>query len=184
MRTLARYVCIMWLSVTSTVGCAAQPPISPVANVDLPRYMGDWYVIASIPTVQERDAVNAVESYVLQPDGRIGTTFHFRRDSADGEAKTMHATGYVRAGTSNAVWGMQFIWPIKAEYIVAWLDPQYRTVIVARNKRDYVWIMARTPAIPEAQYELLVSRVVALGYDASKLRKVPQQWGSAAPASP
>ena len=68
--------------------------------------------------------------------------------------------------------------------IVAWLDPQYRTVIVARNKRDYVWIMARTPAIPEAQYELLVSRVVALGYDASKLRKVPQQWGSAAPASP
>ena len=184
MRTLTRTLCVLWLSVTSTAGCAAQPPITPVANVELPRYMGDWYVIASIPTRQERDAVNSVESYALQPDGSIQTTFRFRRDSANGEAKTMHATGYVRPNTSNAVWGMQFIWPIKAEYIIAWLDPQYRSVIVARNKRDYVWIMSRTPALPEGQYDLLVSRVAAMGYDTSKLRKVPQQWGSAAPVSP
>jgi apolipoprotein D and lipocalin family protein len=181
MRTLARYAYALCFSIFSVTGCAAPSPIAPVPHVDLPRYMGDWYVIASIPTRQEKHAVNAVESYVLLPDGTIQTTFRFRRDTPDGESKTMHATGYVRAGTSNAVWGVQFIWPIKAEYIAAWLAPDYGTVIVARTKRDYVWIMARTPSIPEGQYELLVSRVAALGYDTGQLRKVPQQWnGSAA----
>jgi apolipoprotein D and lipocalin family protein len=70
----------------------------------------------------------------------------------------------------------QFIWPIKAEYLICYLDPDYRTVIVGRSKRDYVWIMARAPAVPEPVYRNLVERVVALGYDVDKLRKVPQRW--------
>ncbi|WP_109125464.1 lipocalin family protein [Dyella sp. C11] len=176
MRAMTRHLLITCLSVFSAAGCAAPlPPIAPVSQVDIPRYMGDWYVIASIPTRQEKGAVNAIESYVLLPDGTIQTTFRFRHDSPDGALKIMHAKGYVRDGTNGAVWGMQFIWPIKAEYIIAWLDRDYRTVIVARNKRDYVWIMARSRTIPDGQYQVLVSRVAALGYDASQLRKVPQQ---------
>lgn len=175
MRTMTRHLLAVWLSVLSVAGCAAPSPVTPVPHVDIPRYMGDWYVIASIPSRQEKGAVNAVESYTLKPDGTIQTTFRFRRDSATGEMKTMHATGFVREGTSNAVWGMQFIWPIKAQYIIAWLDPDYRTVIVARNKRDYVWIMARAPHIADADYRALVSRVAGMGYDVSALHKVPQQ---------
>lgn len=176
MHTLSKSLCAMLSIALPVAGCSTQVPIAPVAQVDLARYAGDWYVIASIPTAAERHAANAVESYALLPDGRIQTTFRYRVDGADGEAKTMHATGYVRPGTGNAVWGMQFIWPIKAQYIIAWLDPAYRMVIVARDKRDYVWIMARTPTIAEGQYELLVNRVAALGYDTSQLRRVPQQW--------
>lgn len=182
MRTVTRHLLTSVFCVFSAAGCAAPTPIAPVSHVDLPRYMGDWYVIASIPSRQEKGAVNAVESYALQPDGTIKTTFRFRHDSPGGEPKTMQATGYVKEGTSNAVWGVQFIWPIKAEYIVAWLDANYRTVIVARTKRDYVWIMARTPSIPDAQYQLLVERVAALGYDTAKLHKVPQDWAGGAPA--
>jgi apolipoprotein D and lipocalin family protein len=155
-------------------GCADQAPIAPVPHVDVQRYMGDWYVIAVIPTYFERHAFQAVESYALRPDGRIQTTFTYRDGAPDGKLKTMHATGFVHADSGNAVWGMQFLWPIKAEYIIAWLDPDYRAVIVARNKRDYVWIMARSPTIPEQQYDLLVARVAAMGYDTSRLRKVPQ----------
>ena len=57
-------------------GCAsAKPTIAPVEAVDLPRFMGDWYVIAHIPSKQERDAYDAVESYRLDADGRIRTTY-------------------------------------------------------------------------------------------------------------
>lgn len=155
-------------------GCVQQVPIVPERHVDVGRYMGDWYVIAAIPTYFEGDAYSAVESYSLRPDGRIQTTFRYRVGAADGKLKTMHATGFVKDNSGNAVWGMQFVWPVKAEYIIAWLDPDYRAVIVARNKRDYVWIMARSPTIPEQQYDLLVARVAAMGYDTSRLRKVPQ----------
>lgn len=156
--------------------CAENSPMQPVTHVDLQRYMGDWYVIASIPSFFERHAYNAVESYALLPDGRIQTTFRYRDGAFDAPLKTMHPIGIVQPGTGQGVWGMQFVWPIRAEYVVTYLDSDYRTVIVGRSKRDYVWIMARTPSLSAGDYEQLVQRVAALGYDTSKLRRVPQQW--------
>ncbi|WP_233237350.1 lipocalin family protein [Bordetella sp. LUAb4] len=146
----------------------------PVAHVDLPRFMGDWYVIAHIPSWPERDAYDAVESYALRDDGRIQTTFRYRDGSFDEPIKTMTPIGTVRPDTGNAVWGMQFIWPIQAEYVIAYLDDDYRTTIVGRSKRDYVWIMARSPRLDDAEYAGLVERVAALGYDTGKLRRVPR----------
>ena len=174
------------LAATLFSGCATQgatPTIPPVAQVDLNRFMGSWYVIAVIPTMFERDAYNAVETYSLRPDGKVQTEFRYRKGGFDGELKTMHPVATVNDGTGNAVWGMQFIWPIKAEYVITDLDAAYNTVIVGRSKRDYVWIMARTPTLPEAQYTALVARVAAHGYDTAKLRKVPQRWPEAGPAA-
>jgi apolipoprotein D and lipocalin family protein len=150
------------------------PTVPAVRAVDLPRFMGAWYVIASIPSYPERNACDAVESYELRSDGRIQTTFRYRKGSFDAPLKTMHPVGSVVPGTGNAVWGMQFIWPIKAEYVISYLDPGYSETIIARSRRDYAWIMARTPQIPEAAYAADVERLRAMGYDVSKLRKVPQ----------
>jgi apolipoprotein D and lipocalin family protein len=160
-------------------GCmsAGAPTVPVVRAVDLPRFMGAWYVIASIPSYPERDAYDAVESYELRPDGRIQTTFRYRKGSFEAPLKTMHPVGTVVAGTGNAVWGMQFVWPIKAEYVISYLDPGYAETIIARSKRDYAWIMARTRQIPEAAYAADVERLRAMGYDVSKLRKVPQRPG-------
>jgi len=146
-----------------------------VEHVDLPRFMGAWYVQASIPTFLEKGAYNAVESYALNPDGTIATTFTFHKGSFDGPVKTMKPRGFVRDAT-NAVWGMQFIWPIKAEYRIAYLDEAYSQVVIARSARDYVWIMSRTPQLPAADYQHLVDFVSGLGYDATKLQRVPQRW--------
>ena len=158
-------------------GCAArQAPIEPVEYVDLQRFMGDWYVIASIPTFLEKEAYNAIESYELNDDGSIATTFVFNKGSFDGEVKRYHPTGFVTDDESNAVWGMRFVWPIKADYRIAWLDDDYSRTIIARNKRDFVWIMAREPSISEQDYAELVDYIASLGYDISKIRKVPQQW--------
>ncbi len=88
----------------------------------------------------------------------------------------MRPRGFVRDAASNAVWGMQFVWPIKAEYLVAYVDDDYTETIIARSRLDYVWIMARTPTVSDARYAQLVQIVADLGYDESRLRKVPQRW--------
>jgi len=152
------------------------PPIKPVANVDLPRFMGDWYVIATVPTRFEKHAFNALETYTLQADGTVCTQFHFRDGSFDKPVKAIHSIGLVKAGSGNAVWGVQVFWPIKAQYVVAWLKGDYSQTIIARDARDYAWIMARTPTIPATDYDALVARVVDMGYMAKNIRKVPQRW--------
>ena len=154
--------------------CAThKPTIPPVASVDLPRFMGDWYVIAHIPSKQERDAYDAVESYRLDADGRIRTTYTQRKGSFSAPVETMEPVGTVVEGTNNAVWGMQFVWPIKAEYVIVDLAPDYSRAIIGRSKRDYVWLMARAPQLPEPELQAAIARIKALGYDTSKLRMVP-----------
>lgn len=156
-------------------GCSGNTrPIPPVAHVDVPRFMGDWYVIAHIPSWPEREAFDALEHYEVRPDGRIQTTFTFRKGSFQAPVKTMRPIGRVEKHGNGAVWGMQFVWPIQAEYIISWLDADYTRTIVARSKRDYVWYMARTPQVTEAEYKLAVQRMAAMGYDVQKLRRVPQ----------
>ena len=151
-------------------------PLSTVARVDLPRFMGDWYVIANIPTFLERGAHNAVESYALDPDGSIATTFTFRDGAFDGKRKQYHPRGFVVDRQSNALWGMRFVWPIKADYRITYVSDDYGQTVISRQKRDYVWIMARTPQIPAADYDRLLALVAQQGYDISKVQRVPQRW--------
>jgi len=157
-------------------GCASKPPLETVDYVDLERFMGDWYVIANIPTFVEKGAHNAVENYTLNDDGTIATRFTFREDSFSGEKKEYNPKGFVTDKESNAVWGMRFIWPIKADYRVIYLDDEYSTTVIGRNKRDFVWIMAREPQISDKTYAELVEFTASVGYDTSELRRVPQEW--------
>ena len=78
--------------------------------------------------------------------------------------------------SSNAVWAMQFIWPFKSDYRIAYLAEDYNQTVIARDKRDYVWIMARTPHIADADYQRLLQFVGAQGYNVSLVQKVPQLW--------
>jgi apolipoprotein D and lipocalin family protein len=55
--------------------CSSPSPIHTAKAVDLERFMGDWYVIANIPTFIEKNAHNAMESYRLAEDGTVATTF-------------------------------------------------------------------------------------------------------------
>ena len=166
------------LSIALITGCSANglAPIATVDHVDLPRFMGDWYVIAHIPAFLERNAYNAVESYRLLDDGRIATIFSFNDGGFDGRRRTFTPTGFIVDNTSNAVWVMRFIWPVNADYRIVHVDADYRQTIIGREKRDYVWIMARAPQIPAEEMQALVGLIAAQGYDTSKLRRVPQHW--------
>jgi len=158
-------------------GCSASlPPLKTVDSVDIKRFMGPWYVIACIPTFIETKAYNGVETYTLNPDGTIDTLFTFNKGSFDGPPKRYNPRGFIVDTVNNSTWGMQFIWPIKAEYLITHLNEDYTRTVIGRNKRDYVWIMARTPQIPEDDYQRLVKELEDQGYDIAKLRKVPQRW--------
>lgn len=176
-RCLRPAVWILCMGLVMFSGCTSAPmkPIRTESAVDLPRFMGDWYVIACIPTFIETQATNAVESYALESPRVVATTFTFNKGGFDGPRKVYRPTGFVREDPSNAIWGMQFIWPIKADYRIVHVDQDYRFTIIGRQKRDYVWIMARQPIIDEADYTRLVALVEAEGYDISELMRIPQQ---------
>ena len=157
-------------------GCTAPDPIRTAESVDLPRFMGDWYVIANIPTFIEQGAHNAIESYRLNDDGSVATTFTFKQDAFDGEQKLYQPTGFVLDHKSNAVWGMQFLWPFRADYRIVYVDKAYTQTIIGRLKRDYVWIMARSPHLSDEEFAKLLEIVKAEGYDLSAIRRVPQRW--------
>jgi apolipoprotein D and lipocalin family protein len=174
---MKRATSLLAIAALALAGCGEDDhaPLALAQDVNLERFMGDWYVIASIPTRIEREAYNAIESYRLAADGTIETTFTFRKGGFDGESRRYTPRGFVRPGTNNAVWGMRFVWPVKADYRIAWLAPDYSQVVVGRQARDYAWIMAREPEIPEADFERLVAFIGQQGYDVSKIRKVPQR---------
>ena len=175
----SRYLKILACVVVAlvTASCATKrPEMETVDYVDLDRFMGDWYVIANIPTFLEKGAHNAVENYALNDDGTIATTFTFRDGSFDGKQKEYTPKGLVTNTETNALWGMRFIWPIKADYRIVYLDNDYTQTVIGRQKRDYIWIMARTPEIPEQDYQRLVEFAASIGYDTSKIRRVPQRW--------
>ncbi len=165
------------LGVAVLAACASspeRPPVELAPQVDVDRFMGDWYVIGAIPTRFEKGAHAPVESYRRRPDGSIDITFRFRSDAFDGPEREMTSRGFVES-TSGAVWGVQFVWPIRADYRISHVAADYSTTVVTREKRDHVWIMARTPRIDEAEYERLVAIAVRQGYDRAKIERMPQR---------
>jgi len=166
---------LLALTLILTSGCQTLKPIHTVEYVDLNRFMGDWYVIANIPTFIEKDAYNAIESYRLDDDGTVATTFRFNKGSLDGPLKEYNPRGFIKDKKSNAVWDMQFIWPFKAEYRIIFLSEDYSRTVIGRSKRDYVWIMAREPAISDEEYDAILVFLREQGYDLKKLQKVPQK---------
>ena len=156
-------------------GCSMNSQISTVPNVDLNKFMGKWYVIAHIPTFIEKNAFNAVESYELNKDGTIATTFTFNEGSFNGNNKIYRPKGFVKNNKTNAEWGMQFIWPIKAQYKIVYLDQNYSHTIIARDALDYVWLMSRNKKISPNELTKLTEMIKSMGYDINELRMVPQK---------
>ncbi len=166
---------VIIISLFAFQSCRQGPPIRMAEQVDLDSFMGDWYVIANIPTFIEKGAHNAIENYQRSASNVIDTTFTFNKDSFTGPKKTYNPTGFVTDDPSNAEWKMQFLWPFKSEFIIVYVDPAYQYTIIGRTKRDYLWIMARQPHIPQADYDRLVQIAVDEGYPPEMIQKVPHQ---------
>lgn len=168
------------LLVLVIAGCATAPkgapPLPRAEAVNLEQFMGDWYVIAHVPLPPEDEAFNAVERYRLCEDGRVETVFRYRDGGFDEDIEISRPTGYPGVDGDPAEWGMSFLWPFRAEYVIAWLDADHQSTIIARTRRDYAWLMHRAPVMPTAKQVEALARLEAMGYEAEDVRLVPQRW--------
>lgn len=148
-----------------------------VGKVDLPRYMGEWRVIAHVPYFLEKGKVDTADIYRLRPDGQIDNIFQFRKQQMDAPLQQWKARAWVVNPESNAEWKLQFIWPITTTYLVVDLDPSYQWSVVTIPSRKLIWILARNRSLPPTTYQTIVARLKASGFDTSKLALVPQGPG-------
>ena len=150
--------------------------LQTVNYVDLEKFMGEWYIIANIPTFIEKRATNAVESYKLNEKGEIETKFTFYQDKPSGKKKEYSPTGYVYNKISNAEWRMQFLWPFKMPFLIIDLDSDYSYTVIGYPNRSFVWIMAREPKMDSKLYDEIINNLFSVGYDTTKIQKVLQDW--------
>lgn len=182
---------ILAAGLLALAGCTGSglPPVQPLDRpVDLQRFMGDWYVIAFIPIdlpfLSEKDAHNGVESYALAPDGQILTTYTYRDGAFDGPQRRMTPRARVANPPLNSAWKMKFSWFLPAgDFLIIDLAEDYSRTIISVPDRRWVWLMARTPVIPEADYQAMLDYLARAGFEVQAIRRVPQSWPTAAPAA-
>lgn len=159
-------------------GIACQTPGAPlevVKEVDLERYMGRWYEIASFPQHFQRGCVATTATYEIREDGRISVENECRDGSFDGELRRAEGVAWASdpAGSS-AKLQVQFFWPFSGDYWVIDLDSDYRYAVIGHPSRRYLWILAREPTLDPEVYAKLRSRIAAKGYDLDRLNETPQ----------
>jgi apolipoprotein D and lipocalin family protein len=159
--------------------CSATPsrPVKAVDFVDISRFMGKWYVIANIPTFIEKGAHNAVETYTWNSkEDRIDVKFEFKKDSFEGDKKIYYQKAFIHNKTTNSEWRIQMFWPLKFPYLVMDLAEDYSYTVIGVPNRSYIWIMAKTPNLPDETYQTILKRIKEQDYDLSLIQKVPQKW--------
>ena len=169
-------IILLFLVACNSIDNSNHQIMKTVPFVDIHRFMGDWYVIANIPTFIEKRATNAVESYRLNDKGEVETTFTFYQDSPTGKKKVYNPIGFIFNTETNAEWRMQFIWPFKLPFLIIDLADDYSYTVVGVPNRKYVWIMARESKLSNDIYEKIINRLAGIGYDVSKVQKIMQEW--------
>jgi apolipoprotein D and lipocalin family protein len=157
------------------VACStSQPPLATVPQLDLPRFMGDWFVISHIPYSLEKGKVGTLDRYALRPDGRIDNSFLFRRGSLDAPLEEWKGVAWVKNKQTHAEWRVQFMWPFRVPFLVVDLDPGYQWAVIGYPNRKLGWVLSRSTPMDEATYQRIMSKLKSLGYETSAFQKVPQ----------
>lgn len=175
---LAVSLCAILLPVLAVVSCShttSMKPLRTVPHLDLPRFMGDWYVIAHIPYSLENGKVGTLDRYKLRPDGRIDNSYLFRRGSLDAPLEEWKGIAWVKNKETNAEWRVQFLWPFRVPFLVADLDKDYQWAAIGYPNRKLGWVLSRKPAMDDSTYQAILQRLAAQGYDTAKFVKVPQR---------
>ena len=149
-------------------------PLTVVDVVDLNRYLGMWYEIASYPSWFQKGCTASTAEYSLLSDGKIQVINRCHKDSLEGPLKVSKGKAEVADTATNAKLKVWFFWPFKGNYWIIDLSPDYQWVVVGEPSRKYLWILSRTPTMDEAVYQEILERLPQKGYDPAGLRKTAQ----------
>lgn len=177
-------LCSILVGVLAIAGCAATttarlqlPELQTVAHVDLARYVGTWYEIASFPQRFQRGCTGSIATYSIRGDGDIDVVNRCRLESLDGEEKVAKGRAKVVDSATNAKLRVSFFRPFWGDYWIIDLGSDYEYAVVGHPSRDYLWILSRTPTMEPGVYEEIVSRLKAQGYEVERLNKTQQRVG-------
>ncbi|PIN09067.1 Apolipoprotein D/Lipocalin [Handroanthus impetiginosus] len=150
-----------------------------VKGLDIERYMGRWYEIASFPSrFQPRNGADTRATYTLNEDG----TVHVLNETwSDGKRGFIEGTAYKADPKSDeAKLKVRFyvppflpVIPVTGDYWVLYIDQEYQCALIGQPSRRYLWILCRQPRLDEEKYNDLVEKAKEEGYDVSKLHKTP-----------
>lgn len=158
-------------NLVAAVAIEKPAPLTTVSFVDLERYMGTWYEIASFPKWFSRGCVNSTATYALRDDGRVDVLNQCHSESPDGELREARAIAQVVNKETNAELKVQFFWPFNGDYWIIDLGDNYEYAVVSDPTRNSLWILSRTPEIDPAVLENLMARLVNVhGFDLSNLK--------------
>lgn len=158
----------------ATKAAAASKPLEVVPRVDVPRYLGTWYEIATIPQRFQRGCVGVTAHYSLRADGDIDVVNVCRKDRLDGKERSVRGKAWIVDRTTNAKLKVRFFWPFSGAYWIIELDKDYEWAVVGHPNRNYLWILSRTPQMDAGVYDELIRRIAAKGYDTSRVKKTLQ----------
>lgn len=150
------------------------PELPTVQDVDLNRYLGTWYEIASFPQSFQRGCTGTTANYSLKKNGEIRVLNTCRVDSLDGKEKSAEGTAWVVDTKTNSKLKVQFFWPFSGDYWIVDLAKDYSYAVVGAPDREYLWFLSRTPTLSNELYARLLSKVAELGFDGSRLVKTLQ----------
>jgi apolipoprotein D and lipocalin family protein len=158
---LALFLCL--------TGCAAMPNVKPVDDFQVERYLGTWYEIARLDHSFERGLSRVTAQYSPRKGGGLNVV---NRGYSEKQGKWKKANGraYFRGRTDVGSLKVTFFWPFYGSYLVFALDRDaYQWALVSGGTSKYLWILSRTPRIPDDLKARLLETVKAAGYDTSKL---------------
>ena len=153
------------------------PPLAPINSLDLERYTGTWYEAARFPNRFQRDCAGpAVATYSLQPEGRVRVvnrcpSANGQTEEAIGEARRVGNAGSPRLEVRFAPAWLSWLPMVWGNYWVIDLDPAYQLAVVSEPKREFLWVLSRTPTVEPAAWDALMARLRAKGFDLSRLKK-------------
>jgi len=160
---------------------AQERAVTPVPQLDLARYAGTWYEVARLPNKYQKSCAHSVVvRYSLRDDGRMDVLNQCVR--ADGTMSSVQGIAR-RAGDDLpasqlkvrfAPAFLSFLPMVWADYWVIDLAPDYSHAVVGGPDRKYLWILSRTPGVPDSTYRGIVARVAGQ-YDVSGLVRTEQK---------
>lgn len=187
--TAARSFLSLALLATLTGACAGRsttareqlPPLHTVERVELSRYLGTWYEIASYPQRFQAGCTATTANYSLRDDGLISVLNRCRKGGLDGKLDEAEGRARVVDEATNAKLEVSFFGPFWGDYWIIDLDEEgYRYAVVGHPGRDYLWILSREPQLDPEVYDGILERLREQHYDTSRLVKTLQT----APAAP
>lgn len=150
-------------------------PLTTVPQVELSKYAGKWYEIASFPQRFQKGCHCTTAEYTPTDKGYIIVENRCNKDSINGKESYIKGKAFIDEGTGNAKLKVQFFWPFKGKYWIIDLAPDYSYAVIGHPNRDYLWILCRTPQMEKATYDSILERVKANEFDIARLQLTQQR---------